>query len=94
MDFFRSQSYNEAMLIFKSIITNYDFSGKELIVPKYIWFFLTLFIISDILLYNNRFDTWMEKIPFVARWSIYSLLIFSIIVFSGVDNFPFIYFQF
>lgn len=92
--FFRSQNFNEAMLIFKSLLRNGDLSTQNLIIENYIWILFSLFIIFDILLYNKRFDTWIDKYPFIARWSIYSILIFSIIVFSGVENFPFIYFQF
>jgi hypothetical protein len=53
-----------------------------------------LFIASDILLYNKRFDSWVGGMPYLLRWVIYGVLIFGIIVFAGVENYPFIYFQF
>jgi len=92
--FFRSQSFNEAILIFKNILTNYNVNIDMLNIPVTTWTFLVFFIISDIVLYNSRFDKWINNIPLLPRWLIYSLLIFSIIVFAGVDNFSFIYFQF
>ncbi|NQU35487.1 MAG: MBOAT family protein [Bacteroidetes bacterium] len=92
--FFRSQSFNEAISIFKYIITNTDVNIKEIVIPTVTWIALLVFVISDILLYNKRFDTSVEKLSMPLRWGIYSLLIFAIIVFAGVDNIPFIYFQF
>jgi hypothetical protein len=58
------------------------------------WLFLLVFLISDLLLYNRRFDTWLDGVPYVGRWLIYGILLLGIIVFAGVENFPFIYFQF
>lgn len=49
---------------------------------------------SDMILYNSRFDKWIGGVPCVFRWVIYAVLLFGIIVFAGVENFPFIYFQF
>jgi len=63
-------------------------------VPSKTWIFLVFFILSDIVLYNTRFDKWCGTKPLLIRWGIYIVLIFSILVFSGVENFPFIYFQF
>lgn len=92
--FFRSQSFGEALHILKLSVTQFNLQGQALFVPNSTWIFLLVFIISDIVLYNKRFDTWTGKLPFVARWLVYTLLIFAIIVFAGVENFPFIYFQF
>ena len=92
--FFRSQSFTDAINIFRLLFAHLHFDGKPLNIPATVWFFFALFVISDFFLYNKRFDTWVAKMPAPGRWAIYSLLIFSIIVFSGVENFPFIYFQF
>lgn len=92
--FFRSQSFYEALNIFKLIFTNIGLSSADYAIPVITWILLLIFIISDILLYNNRFDTWIAKFPMPVRWVVYCILIFAIIVFSAVDNFPFIYFQF
>lgn len=91
--FFRASDMHQAKQIFSGIMENGNFDSLLSIQPL-IWLFLGIFIVSDFVLYNKRFDSWCGKLPFVARWSIYSLLIFVIIVFSGVQEFPFIYFQF
>lgn len=92
--FFRSQSAGDAVSVLKMLFTNRDATLASLTVPISTWIFLVLFIVSDLLLYNKRFDTWVGEFAAPLRWSIYALLIFFIIVFAGVDNFAFIYFQF
>ncbi len=92
--FFRSQSFDDAINMFTLLLRN---TGQETIalnIPGTTWMFLALFIISDIFLYNNRFDKAVGCFPMTARWMTYSILIFAIIVFASVENFPFIYFQF
>lgn len=92
--FFRSQSFGDAIDMLSMLFSNIDVQEASLAVPKFVWVFLILFIGSDILLYNKRFDGWVNQFSMFARWTIYSILLFSIIVFAGVENFPFIYFQF
>jgi len=91
--FFRSQNITEATQIISSIFNN-DVKTSELIIPTFVWVYFLLFILSDFLLYNNRFDKWVSSMPYIGRWSIYGILIFSIISFASVEEFPFIYFQF
>lgn len=91
--FFRSPGIAEAMDVFKAIWSNGEVFDLFK-VPSQIWIFLIAFIISDIALYNTRFDRWCAEKPVWIRWGAYFILIFSIIAFSGVENFPFIYFQF
>ena len=92
--FFRSQSIDEAFQFLARIFEFSSDSKAELMIPSYVWFSLIIFIVSEFLLFNSRFDEKLDKIAFPIRWSIYSILLFSILVFSGVDDFPFIYFQF
>ncbi|WP_233244196.1 MBOAT family O-acyltransferase [Brumimicrobium oceani] len=92
--FFRSESFESAINIFRLLFENIGISPAELVIPNYLILFFSLFIISDILLYNQRFDKWLSNFPVIGRWTIYSFLMFAIIVFAGVENFPFIYFQF
>lgn len=92
--FFRSQSFESAIHLIKLVFVNYNVKSIPLEIPTYVWFFLSLFLVSDILLYNKRFDSWASSLNMATRWIVYSVLIFSIIVFAGVDDFPFIYFQF
>ena len=92
--FFRSQSIDEAFEFLSRIFEFSSESKINLTVPYYIWFSLIVFIVSEFLLFNSRFDEKLDKVAFPVRWSIYSILLFAILVFSGVDDFPFIYFQF
>ena len=91
--FFRSTSIDQSFQIFSLMINNVGLADSFDIAPR-IWIFLSLFIVSDLVLYDKRFDTWVGGKSLVVRWVLYIFLIFSIIVFSGVENFPFIYFQF
>jgi alginate O-acetyltransferase complex protein AlgI len=90
---FRAKDFHQIKILLKSLITNFKIKDDFIIEPK-MWIFLGLFILLDILLYKTRFDLWCNKRNMVLRWSIYSCLIFFIIVFSSVTNYPFIYFQF
>ncbi|PID88817.1 MAG: hypothetical protein CSB02_00780 [Bacteroidia bacterium] len=63
-------------------------------IPLATWVLLSIFIISDILLYNKRIDIALDKLPYVLRWAVYGILLFCVITMAGVENFPFIYFQF
>lgn len=91
--FFRSSNLAAAKGIFVSIFNNSGIQDN-FHVPLTVWILFGIFLISDILLFNNRFDKWCSKHPMWLRWSIYSLLIFAVMAFGGTDNQPFIYFQF
>jgi len=58
------------------------------------WMALFIFIILDMLLNHSRFDVWCGQQKTPVRWSLYAVMIFSILVFSSVQQTPFIYFQF
>ena len=92
--FFRSQGVDQAIHIFGLMFHPGAAGSQSLAIPLSTWIFLSLFIVSDLVLYNNRFDTWVGGIPYLFRWLIYGILLFGIIIFAGVENFPFIYFQF
>ena len=92
--FFRSQSFDAAINIFKLLFQNAPSDPQALMIPISTWIFLLLFIISDLFLYNRRFDGWVAGMPCFLRWAVYAVLLFGIIAFAGVENFPFIYFQF
>ena len=91
--FFRAVNLSQIKQIFSSIYHNFHVEDTFLVENK-IWLFLSLFILIDILIRKSRFDTWCGNRSFIVRWLIYAVLIFSILVFSSVNNFPFIYFQF
>lgn len=90
---FRATSIDNIHDLFSSLINNFNIN-EHLQIDSNIWIYLGLFIILDILLANNRFDNWCDKLPVMIRWFIYFILIFMIITCSSVNNFPFIYFQF
>ncbi len=90
---FRASDFHQVKLILQSIFNNLNVSDNFNIDLK-IWLFLSGFVIFDMFLFNRRFDTWCTKKHYSVRWSFYAALIFLIIVFSSVENYPFIYFQF
>ena len=90
---FRATDFANMRDIFVAAVTNFG-GGQSLAVKPEVWLYLALFILSDLLLFNTRFDAWCEGKPMVVRWLIYALLIFLIIACSSVNSFPFIYFQF
>lgn len=90
---FRATDLQHAKEILLSIFRNLNVKDSFSVEPK-VWIFFFIFIIIDILLFNSRFDYWCRGKNVFIRWSVYSIMIFSIIVFSSVNNFPFIYFQF
>lgn len=90
---FRASDLQQVKVICKSILNNFKITDNFSVEPK-VWLFLGLFIIIDIILFNTRFDFWCNRRNVVVRWSLYSVMIFLIIVFASVNNTPFIYFQF
>jgi len=92
--FFRSPTIQDALHMFQLLLYGSQQISDSLFVPLHVWLLLAAFVMSDIMLYNKRFDTAVGTLSFPLRWGIYSLLVFCIIVFAGVENFQFIYFQF
>ena len=90
---FRSSDFAQMKEMFTAMFTNFGV-GQQLSVDWPIWLYLGLFILSDIVLSDTRFDRWCDGKPAVVRWLVYAVLIFMIVACSSVNNFPFIYFQF
>lgn len=90
---FRAADVHQVKLILKSLIRNTGLKDDFAVEPR-VWMFLVLFMLFDFRLLNTRFDLWCGKYNGIVRWSVYAAMIFMIIVFSSIDNFPFIYFQF
>jgi len=90
---FRATDFANMRDMFVAAVSNFG-GGEQLAVAPAVWLYLGLFILSDLLLFNTRFDAWCEGKPVVLRWVIYAVLIFMIIACSSVNSFPFIYFQF
>jgi alginate O-acetyltransferase complex protein AlgI len=92
--FFRAESFIKAKLIFKALLRNTANTFETFTVDYKIWGLLSLFILFDALLFNYRIDNWVGKKPIYLRWSIYAILIFAVMALGGIENTPFIYFQF
>ena len=90
---FRATDFANLKAVFTAATTHFG-NGESLAVNSATWLYLGLFILSDLLLFNTRFDHWCEHKPLALRWLVYGLLVFMIIACSSVNNFPFIYFQF
>ena len=90
---FRATDFEHLKAIFVTAFTNFH-GGEQMSVKPGMWIYLGLFILSDIVLRNTRFDLWCDNKPLAVRWLIYAVLVFMVICCSSVFNFPFIYFQF
>jgi D-alanyl-lipoteichoic acid acyltransferase DltB (MBOAT superfamily) len=90
---FRSTDLNQVQRIVKNLFSNVS-TGETLSVDPKIWIFLLIFLCIDYLLIKKRFEQWCGELHWTFRWGVYSMMIFFILVFSNVENFPFIYFQF
>lgn len=91
--FFRATDIHNIKEVFQAAFTQFQ-GGQHLAIDPKVWGFLGVFVLSDIVLFNKRFDTWCQGKPVVLRWTVYAVLAFCTIAFSSVENFPFIYFQF
>ncbi|MDX2174174.1 MAG: MBOAT family O-acyltransferase [Bacteroidota bacterium] len=91
--FFRAENFEKVTLIFKALATNNKAVKTDInyLLPC---IFTLILILTDVLLYNNRFDKKIEPLKITYRWAIYSLLLFSLLALSGMQKFTFIYFQF
>ncbi len=67
---------------------------QPLEIPSPIWLLTIIPFILDLWLKDSRFDLGISKINIYVRWILYFIMIFSIISFSSVENYQFIYFQF
>ena len=90
---FRATDFEHLKAIFVTAFTNFH-GGEQMSVKPGMWIYLGLFIFSDIVLRNTRFDVWCDNKPWAVRWLVYAVLAFMVICCSSVHNFPFIYFQF
>ena len=90
---FRATDMEHLKSIFVTAFTKFG-EGEMMHVKPGMWIYLGLFILSDILLRNTRFDKWCDNKPMAVRWLIYAVLLFMVVCCSSVNNFPFIYFQF
>ncbi|MDQ3046840.1 MAG: MBOAT family protein [Bacteroidota bacterium] len=91
--FFRAETFEKAQVMISSLFNNAEVADELKADPK-VWYLLAAFILLDVLLANKRFDVYFGNKPMVLRWSVYTILIFCVLALAGMENIPFIYFQF
>ena len=91
--FFRAPDFTTALQILKGVYTTAPIKETwlDFWTPLLA---LVLLLILEFSYRKERFDQLLERVPLVARWSIYFVLIFSLLALSGTQKFTFIYFQF
>lgn len=91
--FFRSETIADAISFIRLIFSN-NIEAQSYSANITLWVYMFLLIGFDILLYRQRFDEWISSKNIIIRWSFYAFMLYGIIALSGVNNTPFIYFQF
>lgn len=91
--FFRAETFSKAKDIIKALLRNHSlaFHHLHLFIPL---LFTALLVISDLFLYNSRFDLKLKACISPYRWAVYTILLFCLFALSGTQKFAFIYFQF
>lgn len=91
--FFRAENIDKVYLVLNQCV---DFQLENTVLMPSIptICMLTLFILLEIAIYNNRFDKFLKNKNALVKWFIYISLVISILLFSGIQSFQFIYFQF
>ncbi len=91
--FFRAPDFTTALQILKGVYTSAPIKETwlDFWTPLLA---LVLLLILEFSYRKVRFDQLLERVPLVARWSIYFVLIFLLLALSGTQKFTFIYFQF
>jgi D-alanyl-lipoteichoic acid acyltransferase DltB (MBOAT superfamily) len=104
--FFRANNIDDAFYIIKklpeiSFNLASVYHGQILYLGQPLWrftgsiFLIVFLVIIDVLIEKNKFsETKFIKYPIYKRWSIYLLLIFSILILGVFELNEFIYFQF
>ena len=91
--FFRAENFEKVSLIFKALLKNNKAVPSDIsyVMP---FIFTIIIILTDVFLYNKRFDKTVDTLAMPYRWAIYGLLLFGLLALSGMQKFTFIYFQF
>lgn len=91
--FFRAEDFGNARDVFSALV-NFGREPSPSFDPGIAFIFIGLLLIADLLVYNSRFDNKVVTWRGVARWAVYSVLLFFLLALSGTQKFTFIYFQF
>ena len=92
--FFRAENLVKAILVLKQCFTYTFDAKKELIFNYQTIAMLVVLILLEISIYKSRFDKFIQNQNITIRWSVYILLAFCLLLFSGIQSYQFIYFQF
>lgn len=89
--FFRAKNFENAKQMIHALAApgNLDISGSTLAL-----LFAGILVLTDLFVYNSRFDLRLQNLPALARWLVYASLIFGLMALAGAQKFAFIYFQF
>ena len=92
--FFRAENLVKAILVLKQCFTYTFDAKKELIFGYQTIAMLVVLIFFEVSIYKSRFDKFLQNQNIIIRWSVYILLAFCLLLFSGIQSYQFIYFQF
>lgn len=92
--FFRAENFDKAILVFKQCFTFGFDASLNLKISNELISMLAIFLILEIAIFNSRFDYFFKNLHPFFRWTIYIIILFSLFLFSGIQSFQFIYFQF
>ncbi len=92
--FFRAENMDNAKGIIQGLFQSAQ--PKDVPLDFRIWILIPvlLFFILEISIVKSRFDSWLQNRVVYARWFSYAVLIFCILLFSGIKSYEFIYFKF
>jgi D-alanyl-lipoteichoic acid acyltransferase DltB (MBOAT superfamily) len=91
--FFRAENFAKAKLVFWSVFNNWNVPVVSTQVQLALIFSVVILVV-DVFLYNTRFDLRLSRLPAIARWAVYTIILFCLMTLSGTQKFTFIYFQF
>lgn len=92
--FFRAENMVNAKGVISGIF--HPAQSGDVPIEFRVWILIPvlLFFILEISIIKSRFDSWLQKRMVYSRWFSYAVLIFCILLFSGIKSYEFIYFKF
>ncbi len=91
--FFRADTVAQAMDVFKGMAGMLE-GKRQLDTQPFIFLLLLIFWIMELARGGQRFDAFCARFNSFQRWSLYSFILFCILVVCGTQYYPFIYFRF
>ncbi|MCW5203978.1 MBOAT family protein [Desulfobulbus sp. US4] len=93
--FFRANSFEQVLVIFKALLTDFhfDFAGNKLFMQK-IFFYISPVLLMQIIRYHTDNQLFIFRLPVPVRALIYSGAFYLVVIFGVTHAHEFIYFQF